>query len=65
MLRFWPFSHTNNCESGHDPTDDDDDCPDIPIPLHAHRVVFGAQSTSVYGYPSSGGALVPTVLQRR
>ncbi|RYC56891.1 hypothetical protein CHU98_g9325 [Xylaria longipes] len=58
MLRFWPFFHPDNAPSGHDPTHKDDDGDqDTPTP-HTHRVVFGAHSTSVYGYPSSGGALV-------
>ncbi|KAI1199902.1 hypothetical protein F5X97DRAFT_295067 [Nemania serpens] len=57
MLRFWPVSHPTDASSGDDCTHDDDDCPEVPAP-YTHRVVFGAQSTSVYGYPSSGGALV-------
>ncbi|KAI0484599.1 hypothetical protein GGR56DRAFT_669142 [Xylariaceae sp. FL0804] len=40
--------------------DDDDDWDSEPASAaetETHRVVFGAQSTQLYGYPSSGGAL--------
>ncbi|KAF2967713.1 hypothetical protein GQX73_g5855 [Xylaria multiplex] len=57
MFSFWPFSRHDPPPADYDPSHED--CTDCNVPApYTHRVVFGAHSTCVYGYPSSGGVLV-------
>ncbi|KAI2621000.1 hypothetical protein GGS26DRAFT_301472 [Hypomontagnella submonticulosa] len=55
MFRFWPFSRETHF-SPSDSIEDDTDW-NVPEP-ETRRIIFGTRSTSVYGYPSSGGILV-------
>ncbi|KAI6091815.1 hypothetical protein F4821DRAFT_225639 [Hypoxylon rubiginosum] len=59
MFRFLPFSRgaTPSNDAKYDPSYED--CTDWnTLEPETHRVVFGTYSTTVYGYPSSGGVLV-------
>ncbi|KAI1504901.1 hypothetical protein F5X99DRAFT_370227 [Biscogniauxia marginata] len=57
MFPFWPFSREARPSPNYDPTHEDDADQDVSGP-QTRRVVLGAHSTRVYGYPSSGGVLV-------
>ncbi|RYP60207.1 hypothetical protein DL769_008231 [Monosporascus sp. CRB-8-3] len=59
MFRLWPFSREGQGRPSpnSDPSYEDDVDQDVPDP-DKRRVAFGAHTTTVYGYPSSGGVLV-------